>query len=222
MKSDLKEAVRKILDEEGEAGPALSEQQFLREFISFANTQVLGRALASIPGLVPDDVDQCHGRFRSELQSLVDRQMSKADQRRIYAEADRVIMIPRTAADGSIRYRYVPESLKAALAHAMRLLLDAEKPHGEDLKQCQWRDCNDIRDARNLPHVCRFFFVSERREAATAAGRMLTGKLPDRYCCEEHMRAAHRARATEATQKRRKEIRERKLKAKTRNTKDRR
>jgi hypothetical protein len=100
----------------------------------------------------------------------------------------------------------------------MRLLLDPAKPHGEDLKQCQWKDCNDIRDARNLRQVRRFFFVSERREAAAEAGRMLTGKLPDRYCCEEHMKAAHRARATEATQQRRKELREKKLKAKARVT----
>jgi hypothetical protein len=113
--------------------------------------------------------------------------------------------------DGTLRYHYQPESLEAITAHAMRLLLDPSRPLGRDLKQCQWSECNLIRDARNLPHVRKFFFVSERREAAAAAGKEVTGKLPDRYCCEEHMRAAHRERATAATIKRRKELRERKL-----------
>jgi hypothetical protein len=120
---------------------------------------------------------------------------------------------PTTDDHGNTQYRYLPESIDAALAHALRLLLD-NKSHAADLKQCQWRECNEIIDARNLPHIRRFFFVSERREAMAAAGKQRTGKLPDRYCCEEHMRAAHRERATEATIRRRRELRDRKLRAK--------
>ena len=37
----------------------------------------------------------------------------------------------------------------------------------EDLRQCRWRDCNRTEDdVCQLPHVRRFFFISERLEAA--------------------------------------------------------
>ena len=199
-------------------GPLLSEQQFLRELVDFANTGVIGNVLASVPGLSRDvgALDNLHRTFRADLQSLVDDgRLSKADRRRIYRAADRVLMMPRTADDGALRYQYLPLSAESAVAHAMRLLIDPAKPQlREDLKQCQWRDCNRIEDARQLAHVRRFFFVSERREAQAAAGKEMTGKAPDRYCSPEHMRAAHRERATLATIKRRKKLKEAKAEAK--------
>lgn len=162
----------------------------------------------------PAVFEHLHTQFRDDLQALVDGRLTRADRKRIYDSADRVVMIPRTTADGVVRYRYLPDSPEAAVSHALRLLLDPSKPEvANDLKQCQWKDCNRIDDARNLPHVRRFFFVSERREAAAAAGKSTTGKLPDQYCSREHMRAAHRARATQATIDRRKRLREEKLKA---------
>ena len=84
----------------------------------------------------------------------------------------------------------------------------------EDLRQCRWRDCNRTEDdVCQLPHVRRFFFISERLEAAAKKGKAPTGKRPDRYCCEDHVLAAHRERATAAAIARRKREREQKLQA---------
>ena len=48
----------------------------------------------------------------------------------------------------------------------MRLLV-ANPQDQEDLRQCRWRDCNRTEDdVCQLPHVRRFFFISERLEAA--------------------------------------------------------
>ena len=214
----LREAIEAVLAAMLKSeGPVLSEQLFLRELVGqFANTGALGKVLTSIPGLArhADSLEQVHQQFRNDLQAFLASQLTVGDRKRIHAAADRVLMVPRTGVGGAMLYHYLPDSPEAAVAHAMRLLLDPSKPqYGEDLKQCQWEECNRIEDARQLPHVPRFFFVSERREAAVAAGKKLTGKAPDRYCCEEHMRAAHRARATEATLRRRRELREQKLKA---------
>jgi hypothetical protein len=139
----------------------------------------------------------------------VERRLGVADKKRIYARADRIILVPRTGDDGALTFGYVAASLEAVVAHVMRLLL--EPRYRDDLKQCQWTECNRD-DAQQPADSRRFFLVSERRAAAAAAGKEVTGKLPDRYCCEEHMRAAHRARATEATLLRRKKQREQKLK----------
>jgi hypothetical protein len=190
----------------------VSEPQFLRELITFSNTGSFGNVLVSVPDLKSDAdrLDELHRRFRADLQALVDNNLSASDRRRIYNSADRVLMAPHTGDDGVVLYQYVPENADAVIAYALRLLLDPTKGHDADLKQCQWKDCNRIEDARQLPHVRKFFFVSERREMALAAGKQVTGKLPDRYCSELHMLDAHRARATEATIKRRKELRARK------------
>jgi hypothetical protein len=215
---EVRSAVETVLDAVSRnTGPVLSEAQYLRDLVGvFANTGAYSPVLMFVPGLHRDapKFERLHEQFRADLQAIVDSRLDVENRERIYSAADRMIMIPKTDDHGAIRYRYLPESIEAALAHAFRLLLDPAKPHAEDLKQCQWRDCNLITDERRLAHIRRFFFVSERREAMAEAGKQLTGKLPDRYCCVEHMRAAHRERATEATIKRRKDLRERKLKAK--------
>jgi hypothetical protein len=215
---DLRDSVEGVLAAVvASKGPTVTEQQFLRELIGeFANTGMIGDVLASIPDLNRDvgNIERVHAQFRADLQALIENRLKVADRKRIYTWADRVLMVPRTAQDGALKYQYVPAGPEAATAHAMRLLLDpVKKQYREDLKQCQWKDCNRIENAPGLPHVRRFFFVSERREAAAAAGKKGTGKLPDQYCSETHMRAAHRARATEATIKRRKLLRERKEQA---------
>lgn len=193
--------------------PVVTEDQFLRQVVGlFANEGRMPNVLIRVPAMYRDtsDVVRVRQAFRADLQALVDKRLSTADRKRIYASADRIVLVPRTAEDGSVKFQYIPVSLEAALAHAMRLLMDPAKALREDLKQCQWRNCNRL-DDRRIPNVRNFFFVSERREAAKAAGKERTGKLPDRYCCEEHMRAEHRARATDATLQRRKEQREQKL-----------
>jgi hypothetical protein len=212
---ELRDAIEAVLaGVESRKSPELSETQFLRELISgFANTGRPG-ILVSIPGFLRDfgGLGRAHEQFRADLQALIEGRFTAADRKRVYREADRVIMVPHTGDDGVVKHRYLPDGLKAGLAHALRLLLDSSKPqYRSDLKQCQWKDCNR-ESVQYLPHVRRFFFVSERREAAAAAGKESTGKLPDRYCCEAHMRAAHRARATEATIRRRRELRNLRLK----------
>jgi hypothetical protein len=92
-------------------------------------------------------------------------------------------------------------------AHALRFLL-ASPEDQEDLKQCQWRLCNRNEDAPELPYVPKFFLVSQRREAQGKADKTVTGRRPDRYCCEEHMQLAHRERATRWTIEHRKKLRE--------------
>lgn len=215
--NELRAAVELVLSAAAAStGPIVTEQQLLRELIGgFGNTGVLGNVLVSVPGLQQDAayLDRLHQRFREDLQAFIDGELTSSDRKRIYATADQVLMVPRTADGGAVRYQYLPLNVQAALAHAVRLLLDPVKTdHGRDLKQCQWKDCNRIEDARQLPHVRRFFFVSERREAAVAAGKDATGAPPDRYCCEEHMRDAHRVKATEATLRRRKVLRDNKAK----------
>jgi hypothetical protein len=216
----LRSAVESVLNAVAyNTGPVLSEAQYLRELVGvFANKGAYSPVLMFVPGLHRDEpqFQRLHERFRTDLQAIVDDRLSAESRKRIHIAADRMIMIPKTDDDGRVVYRYLPESIEAALAHALRLLLDPAKAYAADFKQCQWRECNHITDERNLAHVRGFFFVSERREAMAAAGKQLTGKLPDRYCCAEHMRAAHRERATEATIKRRKELREGKLKANAR------
>ena len=184
-------------------GRGVSEQQYLREIIDFANTGRMPNALAGPPNqeyLDAKIMDGVRRLLRADLQALVDGCLTAADKKRLYATADRVLLIPRTGDDGTVVYRYVTENFEAAIAHAMRLLL-ANPEDQEDLRQCRWKDCN------------RFFFVSQRLEAAAAPGKTVVGKRPDRYCCKEHMRAAHRVRATEATIARRKKLREQKLQA---------
>jgi len=169
---------------------------------AFANDGVL--YMRKAPILIPDlrsEVPNLPGiqqAFRSDLQAFLEVRLSAADRKRIYAAADKIVLVSRTAEDGVRGFQYVAPNLEAVVGYAMGLLLNPL--YGNDLKQCQWKDCR------------RFFFVSERRRTAEAAGKERTGKLPDRYCREEHMRAAHRARATEATLRRRKEQREHKLK----------
>jgi hypothetical protein len=190
----------------------MTEHDFVRNVVEgFANTSMVPTLLYGVGRQRPDgpDVQRMHERFCADLQAIIEGRVSAADRRRIFSTADRLVLVPRTDDDGTVKVQYLPESTESALGHALRLLLDPLKPYRNDLKQCQWKDCKlysgypgDIR---------RFFLVSDRRKAAAAAGKEGTGKLPDRYCCEEHMRAAHRARATEATIRRRNELRERKL-----------
>jgi hypothetical protein len=216
--AELRDAIAFVLDQAAASvAPEITEAQFLRELVSrFGNTGELSPIIFAVPDFLTCDansIERIHVRFREDLQAIVDGKLSPTDRRRIYKAADRILMVPRTADDGTISNQYMPEGLEAALAHAIRLLLDPEKAYGNDLKQCQWEECNRIEDARKLAHIRRFFFVSERREAQVAAGKEATGKVPDRYCCEEHMREAHRKRATEATLRRRREQKEANAKA---------
>jgi hypothetical protein len=189
--------------------PVMSEQDFVRNVVDgFANTGVIPTFLYGIVQQRPDmpEAQDLHEQFCEALQTIIEDRLDASTRRRIFAAADRMVLVPRRGGDGTVWFQFLPEKPAAALAHTLCLLLDPQKPYGKDLKQCQWKDCKlypgyagDIR---------RFFFVSDRRRAAVEAGKERTGKLPDRYCCEEHMLAAHRARATEATIRRRKEQRE--------------
>jgi hypothetical protein len=214
----LRNAVDVVLaDAAANKRPAFTEQQFLREVVDFANSGEMPNVLASDPNPImhvdADTMDGVRRGFRADLQALIDGRLTTADKKRIYAAADRMLMIPRTRDDRTVIYRFVPANFEAAVAHAMRLLIASPPDQQEDLKQCQWKDCNRDEDAPEVPYVRRFFFVSQRREAQEAAGKERTGKLPDRYCCEEHMRAAHRVRATEATIARRQKLKEQKQQA---------
>lgn len=191
--------------------PVTTEHDFVRNVVEgFANTGMVPTLLHGVGRQRPDmqDVQRIHEQFCADLQAIIEGRLNAASRRRVFTTADRLIMVPRTRDDGTVVFHYLPERTESALGHALRLLLDPAKPYGSDLKRCQWKDC---RLYQGSPDIRRFFFVSDRRKAAAAAGKAQTGKLPDRYCCEEHMRAAHRARATEATIRRRQELRERKL-----------
>jgi hypothetical protein len=196
------------------APPVMSEQEFLRRVVEgFANTGYIPSLLHGVGRAVPDFsvVKRLHEQFCADLEAVIDNRLSSADRKRIFASADCVLLVPRTNADGTMKFQYLPQNPESAIAHALRLLADASRPYKNDLKQCQWKECRLWPDIPDSPDIRRFFFVSDRRKAAVEAGKEPTGKLPDRYCSEEHMRAAHRARATEATMRRRKQIREGKI-----------
>src|SRR5262249_34349465 len=180
---NLRDAVEVVLAAAAASeGPVITEQQFLRELVGlFANTGAVGNIFATVPGLFADAdaLDRVHHRFRADLQALVDGSLSSADRKRIYAAADRVLMVPRTGEGGTLRYHYISASPDAAAAHALRLLL-SNPQHHNDLKQCQWRECNLIEDAPQLPPVKRFFFLNERREGRPAEGNKGTGERPHR------------------------------------------
>jgi hypothetical protein len=207
--TNVREAVETVLLAAADnPTPAISEQEFLRLLVgAFGNDGVI--PMPKVPLWVPDSrrdvahLPVVYEGFRKDLRALVEGRLTVADRKRIYVAGDRMVLVPRTAEDGAVKYQYVAAGLDVVIGYAMRLLMDPR--YRNDLKQCRWKDCNGA--SREPDKARRFFFVSQRREAAAAAGKEVTGKLPDRYCCEEHMRAAHRTRATEATLRRRKEQR---------------
>jgi hypothetical protein len=74
------------------------------------------------------------------MRALVTGGLSAADKKRIYAGAERVLMVPRISDDGQVvNYVWFWPSNDAWAAHAVRLL---ELSHLADLRQCQWKRCN--------------------------------------------------------------------------------
>lgn len=208
----IAKAVTTVLDyvRAGKAPPlAENDHDLLRTVVNgFANVGESSVVAIGRPRPPAAELRRLHEQFCADLQAIIENRLDSASRRRIVSEADRLVLVPRRDENDKRVFDYLPESLPTVLAYSLWLLLDPEQPYRSDLKQCQWKDCRlDIPGT----DIRRFFFMSDRRKASR------TGKLPDTYCDEEHMKAAHRARATQATMERRRkerEERERKLAAK--------
>jgi hypothetical protein len=186
------------------SGPEVSEANFVHSVVNdFANGGALNAVLRSVPGVQdPIAFGELRERFRTDLQAIVEKRMTPAMRARIGAQAVRVVQVPQGRLGEGETFRYLPESLQAALAQVLKLIID--KGYAADLRQCRLPACGQVTGARPQLDRRRFFFVSLRREATGKT----TGRLPDQYCSPEHMQVAHRARATAATLRRRRELRE--------------
>jgi hypothetical protein len=192
----ISNAVGAILDaaEKAEA-QTFSEAEFVQDVVEeFGNNGQLRGPLAAVAVATNEtqvSVKLLLTDFRMQLKQIACGQVSKGFRANVYYEADRLVLVPRTS-ETDVKFQFFPESLEAVIAYVSKLLIKG--PYGTNLKQCQLAQCD------------RFFFVNVRRQNS---GKKETGRKPDKYCSTDHMMIAHRERATAATLRRRKELKER-------------
>jgi len=174
--------------------PRFSEAKIVHSVVDdFGNKGLLTAPLAGVAsatGETDASVEMLRNEFRLDLGLIATGRISRGLRTKIYYEADRVVLVPITS-EAEVEFRIFPESLEAVTNFVLKLLVKG--PYGNDLKQCQLKECG------------RFFFVSVRRQES---GKKGTGRNPDKYCSEAHMMVAHRERATAATIRRRRELKE--------------
>jgi hypothetical protein len=182
----------------------LRESDFVEHAITFANTGSEKSAMALCGGMnadapaaaksarnlkVPNDKQR-----RAEEQALFRRHLATVMQGCLPREvkvylalsAGRVLLvpIPELIDEGSrLGYRYLPQSLRAALSFALLLLIDQSRSYAARICQCKLRTCGN------------FFFVK----------RAETGRPRRRYCNDDHMSEAHDLGAAERVKRRRAE-----------------
>jgi hypothetical protein len=190
-----------------DAVPAITEAKFTRLCVDFANTGQLKGVLLRVPGVrllvaidqkgevLPDGVhgnlptpelEALRKRLQAHLAAIThDRPISLVDLKKLSAAASRTSINPvySISDNGALEtsYRYLPESIEAAISYGVLLMVDTERPYRRDLKRC----C--------LPACSRYFFSSDS-PAATGRDRVL-------YCSRDHMIERHKSTSAERTRR---------------------